>query len=75
VRKANLGYPILSDPDLRVAGAYGLRHVAGGPDGEDIARPASVLIDAAGIVRWTDVTDNFRVRPTPAQVLRAIDAL
>jgi len=34
-----------------------------------------VLVDRAGIVRWTFVTRNFRVRPTPADVLAAIDAL
>jgi hypothetical protein len=34
-----------------------------------------VLIDGAGIVRWAFVTRNFRVRPTAADVLRAIDSL
>ena len=75
VREAKLDYPILSDPGLRTIDAYGLRHVGGGPDGQDIAHAASVLIDGSGIVRWTFVTRNFRVRPTPADVLAAIDAL
>jgi hypothetical protein len=34
-----------------------------------------VLVDGAGIVRWTSVTRNFRVRPTPTDVLAAIDAV
>jgi hypothetical protein len=34
-----------------------------------------VLVDARGVVRWTFVTRNFRVRPTPARVIAAIDAL
>jgi hypothetical protein len=34
-----------------------------------------VLIDADGIVRWTHVTPNFRVRPLPAEILAAVDAL
>ena len=72
-RTARLEFPILSDPDLRVIDAYGLRHVAA-HDGQDIALSASVLIDADGIVRWTSVARNFRVRPTPAEVLAAIDA-
>jgi alkyl hydroperoxide reductase subunit AhpC len=46
-----------------------------GHDGEDIALSASVLIDADGVVRWTHVTPNFRVRPLPAEILAAIDAL
>lgn len=74
-RDADLHYPILSDPDLRTIDAYGLRHKGAGPDGNDIADSASVLVDGAGVVRWTFVTPNFRVRPTPAEVLAAIDGL
>ena len=74
-RKAGLDYQILSDPDLHTADAYGLRHAGGGPDGQDIAHSASVLVDGAGIVRWTSVTRNIRVRPTPADVLTELDAL
>ena len=73
-RDAALEFPILSDPDLRTIDAYGLRH-KGGHEGEDIALSASVLIDADGIVRWTHVTPNFRVRPLPADILAAVDAL
>jgi len=73
-RDAGLDYPILSDPDLHVIDAYGLRH-AGGHEGNDIAHSASVLVDGQGIVRWTFVTKNLRVRPTPHDVLAAVDAL
>jgi peroxiredoxin len=52
-----------------------LRHPGAGPDGHDIAHSASVLIDRDGVVRWAFVTRNVRVRPTPADVLAAIDAL
>ena len=75
VRDAGLAFPILADPDLRMIDAYGLRHMAGGHGGVDVAHSASVLIDAGGIVRWVFVTRNFRVRPTPDDVLAAIDAL
>ena len=74
-RQAKLDYPILSDASLRAVDAYGLRHAGGGPDGQDIAHSASVLVDGAGIVRWKFVTRNFRVRPNPTDVLAAIDAL
>ena len=72
-RTAGLDFPILSDPDLQMINAYGLRHLAA-HDGADIAFSASVLIDADGIVRWTSVTRNVRVRPDPEEVLAAIDA-
>jgi peroxiredoxin len=74
-RDAALAFPLLADPTLGTTDAYGLRYRAGGPNGQDIATSASVLIDGHGIVRWTVVGDNFRVRPTPARVLAAVDGL
>jgi peroxiredoxin len=74
-RDAGLSYPILSDPDLRTIDAYGLRHAGAGPDGHDISHPASILVDGDGIVRWTFVTQNVRVRPTPDVIFAAVDAL
>jgi peroxiredoxin len=74
-RDAGLEFPILSDPDLHTTDAYGLRHPGGGPDGQDIAHSASVLIDRDGIVRWVYVTQNVRVRPPPEVVVAAIDDL
>jgi peroxiredoxin len=97
-RTAGLEFPILSDPDLHIIDAYGLRHVAAhdgqdiafsasvlidayglrhvaAHDGQDIALSATVLIDTEGVVRWTSVTRNVRVRPNPDEVLAAIDAL
>jgi peroxiredoxin len=73
-RDAGLEFPILSDPDMRMISAYGLRHVAA-HDGSDIAYSASVLIDGDGTVRWTHVTPNFRVRPLPADILAQVDRL
>jgi peroxiredoxin len=73
-RDADLDFPVLSDPDLHTIDAYGLRHPSG-HDGRDIALSASVLLDANGIVRWTHVTRNFRVRPLPADILAAVDTL
>jgi peroxiredoxin len=74
-RQAGLAYPILADPELRTIDAYGLRHEHAGPEGAHIARSASVLIDADGVVRWTFVTTNIRVRPTPDDVIAAVDAV
>jgi len=74
-RDAELAFPILSDADLHVIDAYGLRHRGAGPDGSDVSHSATVLIDAAGVVRWTFVTRNVRVRPTPQDVRAALDSL
>jgi peroxiredoxin len=71
---AGIEFPILSDPDFQLIDAYGLRH-RDAHDGKDIALSSSVLLDGAGVVRWTYVTTNLRYRPTPDMVLAAIDAL
>lgn len=68
-----LGYRIVADPELRVIDAYGLRHDREGDTA--IARPATFLIDAEGVIRWRDLTENFRRRPSPDQVLARVDEL
>ena len=50
-------------------------HPKGGEDGQDIARPAEFLVDAAGTIRWVNLTDDIRVRARPEAVLQAIDRL
>jgi peroxiredoxin len=66
-------FPVLSDPKAEVIGRYGLLHPKGGEDGQDIARPAEILVDANGIIRWENLTDDLRVRARPGQVLQAFD--
>jgi peroxiredoxin len=73
-RSAGIAFPILSDPALELIDAFGLRHVAA-HDGKDIALSTSVLVDGEGVVRWTYVARNVRLRPEPEAILAAIDAL
>lgn len=68
-----LDYRILADPELKVIDAYGLRHERDGDT--PIARPATFLIDAQGVVRWRELTDNYRLRPHPEEILARIDEL
>jgi peroxiredoxin len=68
-----LDYHIVSDPGLQAIDAYGLRHEE--PGQPPIAHPASFLIDAEGVVRWRDVTENYRLRPQPETILAALDRL
>jgi peroxiredoxin len=62
---------VLSDPDLTAIDAYGLRHEGGMP-GNDIARPATIIIDGDGNVVWRDITENWRVRPRPDELLEVL---
>jgi peroxiredoxin len=43
--------------------------------GADVARPAEFLLDANGIVRWVNLTENIAVRARPEQVLQAFSEL
>ena len=53
----------------------GLVHAGGGEDGKDVPRPATIVIDREGVVRWMRLADNVQVRPDAGEVLRAIRAL
>lgn len=73
VAKLDLTYPILSDPDLKVIDAFGLRH-DNGLMGKDIARPAVFILDKEGRVLWKDLTANYRVRVKPGTLIDVIGA-
>ena len=70
-----LGYRFLADGDLAVARRYGLVHAKGGPEGQDVPRPATVVLDRDGVVRWFSASHNFQVRPDPGDVLRVVRSL
>ena len=68
-------YRFLADRDLAMTRRYGLVHARGGPNGQDVPAPATVVLDRDGIVRWLTVADSFQVRPDPADVARAVRAI
>jgi len=72
VEKLGLGYPILSDADRMTTTAYGLLHKGASIDGSAIARPATLVIDSNGRVRWRNLTENWRVRVKPDAVIDAL---
>ncbi len=74
---AKVGYtfPILSDPGAAVIRRYDLLHKGGGPDGSDISRPAEFLVDSSGLVRWTNFTEDIRVRARADEMLAAARGL
>jgi peroxiredoxin len=74
-RKAGLTFAILSDPKTDVIRRYDLLHSRGGPDGQDISRPAEFLIDRSGVVRWENFAEDVRVRARADQMLAAARSL
>lgn len=67
-----LDYMLLSDPDLKVINAYGVRHPGAGPSSKDIARPATFILDRNGVVRWRDLTEDIRIRIRPERILEQL---
>jgi peroxiredoxin len=73
--KAGYTFPILSDRNADVIRSYDVLHKGAGENGRDIARPAEFLIDRTGVVRWRNLTEDYRVRATPEQMLAAARSL
>jgi peroxiredoxin len=74
-KKLRLPFRLLSDADERVIKRYGLLHEKGRVETSDIARPAELLLDGQGVIRWAMFTDNWRVRARPEALLRAAKQL
>jgi peroxiredoxin len=70
-KKAGYTFPILSDRGAEVTRRYDLLHPGGGPEKQDISRPAEFLVDSSGTVRWVNFTEDVRVRARADQMLAA----
>jgi peroxiredoxin len=74
--RLSLAFPILSDPDLAVTDAFGLRHAGGrSATGEDKPFPTTFIVDAEGIVRTRLENESHRERPSPKDVFAALKAV
>jgi peroxiredoxin len=62
-------FTFLSDPNAEAIRRFDLLHAGQGEGGHDIARPAELLVDSTGTVRWVHLTENYWVRVRPEQVL------
>ena len=65
---------LLADPELAVTTQYGLLNRTGlTPSGlRRLPIPTTILVDAAGVVRWIDQATDYQVRSHPERVLAAI---
>jgi peroxiredoxin len=66
---------MLSDPELEITDRYNLRNERNlTPRGiTAMPIPTTILVDAGGIVRWIDQTEDYQLRSHPERVLRAIE--
>ena len=63
---------IVADSDRKLSEAVAVIYAA--PGGGDTTAPTTIIVDGAGIVRWTYRPDRFLVRLTPEEALAALDA-
>lgn len=68
-------YTFLGDPKGNVIRRYDLLHEKSGMGGGPTARPAEFLIDRNGVVRWRNLTEDYRVRARADEMLREAKAL
>ena len=66
-------FPLLADTDLQVIDAWGLQRQDA--DHGRISRPASFVLDAAGVIQFAHVGDHPRDRPEVAALLLALRTL
>lgn len=74
LKESDVRFPLLLDPSLTVSATYGVAfqmriHT------EISNRPATFIIDKAGIIRYARRGQTFGDRPTPAQVLAELEKL
>jgi peroxiredoxin len=74
-RKAGYTFTFLSDPKAEVIRRYDLLHPGAGVRGQDIARPAEFLVDSSGVIRWANLTEDYRVRARPDQIIEEAKGL
>lgn len=79
--KGNINYPLLSDPQHKTIDAYGIRNPSFDDkayDGKSFAGvpyPAVFVIDKQGRVAWAVIEEDYKKRPSNADIRAALSAL
>lgn len=66
-----LPFPLLADTERKVIESYGVFH-RNEPKGRPISRPATFVVDAAGVIRYRYLGENPTDRPEPQAILAAL---
>jgi peroxiredoxin len=70
--KHGLTFPILSDHNREAMDRFALHHEDGGMEGDDIFRPAVFILDREGSIVWRHLTDDWRVRVRPEEIIEIL---
>jgi peroxiredoxin len=64
---------VVSDATQNMARAMQVIHAGAGPNGDDTNAPTTFLVDGSGQVRWFYRPEQFIVRLSADELLKAID--
>jgi len=74
-------FKFLVDKDLKAAQAFGIKVEGGTPTGlealgydSDTVRPTTLITNGEGKLIYSDMTDNYRVRPEPEEFIKVFEA-
>ncbi|MFT4526848.1 MAG: peroxiredoxin [Bacteroidia bacterium] len=80
-KRTGMKADFLVDPKNSVAEKLGILHKGGLPFGfqvlgydSDVPKPTIIITDSAGKIKFLDLTENYRLRPTPGDLLTAIQS-
>ena len=68
--KLKLNFPVLSDNGHKVIDAYSILDPGG-----QISRAAVFVLDKKGVVRWLQVSDDYKIRPTDDVLLNELSKI
>jgi peroxiredoxin len=68
--KLGIGFPLLADPGLKAALAYGVAM-----QGDEIAVPSTFVVTQDHKISFKKVGESIADRPSPDDILKAVDAL
>ena len=77
VARLKLTFTVLSDPGAAAIRALGLENLNLAMTAVPVRRmaiPTTFLLDEAGVVRWMDQAEDYRVRASPERVWQAVGA-
>ena len=77
-KRTGMKADFLVDSKNAVAKNLGILHKDGLPLGfkllgydSDVPKPTIIITDSSGKIKYLDLTENYRLRPTPSQLLAA----
>ena len=71
VGKVGIEFPVLYNSDTDVVDAYGVYNLRG----DNLAAPATFIIDTEGIVRWSHISRRTSDRPKTSEIIEQLEEL